>query len=64
LFALKRQVDKASRDVGEISRRMRAIQNNPNMDPQEKADALVPLRQRRNEITGTVMQLAVDRGVR
>jgi hypothetical protein len=64
LFSLKKQVDKASRDVGEISRRMRAIQNNPNMDPQEKADALVPLRQRRNEITGTVMQQAVDRGVR
>jgi hypothetical protein len=64
LFALKRQVDKASRDVGEISRRMRAIQNNPNMDPQEKADALVPLRQRRNEITGRIMELAVDRGVR
>jgi hypothetical protein len=64
LFSLKKQVDKASRDVGEISRRMRAIQNNPNMDPQEKADALVPLRQRRNEITGTVMQLAIDRGVR
>jgi phage host-nuclease inhibitor protein Gam len=64
LFSLKRQVDKASRDVGEISRRMRAIQNNPNMDPQEKADALVPLRQRRNEITGRIMELAVDRGVR
>jgi len=64
LFSLKKQVDKASRDVGEISRRMRAIQNNPNMDPQEKADALVPLRQRRNEITGRIMELAVDRGVR
>lgn len=64
LFALKKQIDKASRDVGEISRRMRAIQNNPNMDPQEKADALVPLRQRRNEITGRIMELAIDRGVR
>jgi hypothetical protein len=64
LFSLKKQVDKASRDVGEISRRMRAIQNNPNMDPQEKADALVPLRQRRNQITGTIMEQAMDRGVR
>ena len=64
LFSLKKQVDKASRDVGEISRRMRAIQNNPNMDPQEKADALVPLRQRRNEITGRIMEQAMDRGVR
>ena len=64
LFSLKKQVDRASRDVGEISRRMRAIQNNPNMDPQEKADALVPLRQRRNQITGTIMEQAMDRGVR
>ena len=64
LFSLKKQVDKASRDVNEISRRMRAIQNNPNMDPQEKADALVPLRQRRNQITGTIMEQAMDRGVR
>ena len=63
-LGMRNAVNQVGRAVAQVSRQMKSIYDNKQMDENEKAAALAPLREQRNRLTERIMQLAKEQGVR